>query len=336
MEINTAGGIYYDIGYNFENNIMKDEDKNKIVRLIDFLQNLDLPSWLVKNVITALGKGVYNLTLELTEIPVNYLKNHNEKVKIKGNIKRDLIKKASIEYSKIFDNNPEFAERALINYGIRILEEQQNREIIALKTLKNLEGINSENVDKSGEEIEIDWLTAFWRLAETKTEEDIREILSKILANEIVMPKSYSLHTLQTLSVLSSEIGHIFKKICNMSIDDGEMAFFIHPDVFMFQSIGNLEGFDLSLNDLIKLDGAGLIRSAETIKLNFGESDWEDVDFAGKRARFNYSVLQLDIIYFTKTGRELRNLLDLEINLNYAKLLISNLKNKLEPMEKLS
>lgn len=308
---------------------MTDESKNKLATLIESIKALDLPSWLVKNAVTALGKGVYNLTLELTEIPVNYLKNHNEKIKLKGTVKRELIQKASIEYAKIFDNNPEFAERALTNYGIRILEEQQNREIIAIKTLKQLEShkeLATETVDK---EIDYDWLTAFWKLAETKTDDDIREILAKILSNEIVKPNSLSLHTLQILSVLSSEIGLIFNKLCNLSIDDGEMAFFIHPNVFAFQSIGTLDDYGIKFNDLLKLDGAGLIRSTEAIKLNFGENKPDKIDFAGLSGELNLSNLQLNMIYFTQAGRELRNLMDLKPNIKYLDSLREKLKENL-------
>lgn len=309
---------------------MQDDNKNGIMRIIDFVKGLDLPSWLVKNVVTALGKGVYNVTFELTEIPVNQLKNYNEKIKLKGNIKRDLIKKASIEYSKIFDDNPEFAERALTNYGIRILEEQQNREIIALKTLKYLEANKSKAIGTTGNEIGYDWLTSFWKLAETKTDDDIREILAKILSQEIIKPNSLSLHTLQVLSVLSSNIGLIFNKLCNLSIDDGEMAYFIHPNVFAFQSIGTIDEFGISFNDLLKLDGAGLIRSTEAIKLNFGENEPEKIDFAGLKGEINLSGLQLDLIYFTQAGRELRNLMDLKPDMKYLNAIKTRLNDKLK------
>ncbi len=309
---------------------MQDDNKNGIMRIIDFVKGLDLPSWLVKNVVTALGKGVYNVTFELTEIPVNQLKNYNEKIKLKGNITRDLIKKASIEYSKIFDDNSEFAERALTNYGIRILEEQQNREIIALKTLKYLEANKSKAIGNTENEIGYDWLTSFWKLAETKTDDDIREILAKILSQEIIKPNSLSLHTLQVLSVLSSNIGQIFNKLCNLSIDDGEMTYFIHPNVFAFQSIGTIDEFGISFNDLLKLDGAGLIRSTEAIKLNFGENEPEKIDFAGLKGEINLSGLQLDLIYFTQAGRELRNLMDLKPDMKYLNAIKNRHNDKLK------
>lgn len=309
---------------------MQDDNKNGIMKIIDFVKGLDLPSWLVKNIVTALGKGVYNVTFELTEIPVNQLKNYNEKIKLKGNIKRDLIKKASIEYSEIFDDNPEFAERALTNYGIKILEEQQNREIIALKTLKYLDTYKSKAIGNTGNEIGYDWLTSFWKLAETKTDDDIREILAKILSQEIIKPNSLSLHTLQVLSVLSSNIGLIFNKLCNLSIDDGEMAYFIHPNVFAFQSIGTIDEFGISFNDLLKLDGAGLIRSTEAIKLNFGDNEPEKIDFAGLNGEINLSGLQLDLIYFTQAGRELRNLMDLKPDMKYLSAIKNRLNDKLK------
>jgi hypothetical protein len=276
--------------------------------LINFIKSMHLPQWVTKNVLTAIGKGIQGIIIEATDIPKNLLHNYNEKIKLSGEIKRDFIKKAAQYPLTQLENNPEFAQRALANYGIKILDEQLNKESIAGKTLENLKTfrLSETNDEKS---ISDDWLTSFWNLAATKSEEDIQSILSKILANEIFKPGSLSLHTLQTLSILDSKVGHSFEKLCNISIDDGEMAFVIHPNVFHFQNIGNLDDYNISFNDLLYLDGANLIRSAETIMLNFGESNYNLVDYASRKAKLNVSARQLHLIYFTQAGKELRGLI---------------------------
>ncbi|MGA6119582.1 DUF2806 domain-containing protein, partial [Sphingobacterium anhuiense] len=132
---------------------------------------------------------------------------------------------------------------------------------------------------------------------------------------------SISPYTLQLLSVLTSEIGNSFNRFCNLSIDDGESCYVIHPNVFAFQNIGPLENYDISYDDLFDLDGAGLIRSAETLMVNYSKSDtqeFENVNYAGTSAQIDVSGKQLRLLQLTKSGRELRNLLQLTENKVYT------------------
>ena len=175
-------------------------------------------------------------------------------------------------------------------------------------------------------------MSTFWNLVGTKSEDEIQEVLSKILANEIINPGSISIHTLQTLSILDSKVGNKFVELCNLSIDDGETAYVIHPNVFAFQNIGPLEDYNISFNDLLYLDGANLIRSTEAIRLNFGESDnepeFEIIDYAGRKAKINISGEQLCLIYFTQAGRELRRLVKMNENEKYTEKLKSRMEGK--------
>lgn len=217
------------------------------------------------------------------------------------------------------NGNPDLAERALKSNGIKLIEEQINKDNIAIKTFDILQDPNSiKRIGTEKQEINPDWLTAFWNLAATKTDKDVQEILSKILADEILKPKSISLHTLQTLSILTSKIGESFSRLSNLSIDDNDSVFVIHPHVFSFQKIGPLDDYNISFNDLLDLDGAGLIRSTETITIQYGESKIEEVDYAGKSALLDISGKQLKLIFFTNAGKELRRLLTLEPIDNYT------------------
>ena len=169
------------------------------------------------------------------------------------------------------------------------------------------------------------------------TEDEIQEILSKILVNEIAQPKSLSLHTLQTLSILDSKVGNSFRKLCRLSIDDGATAYIIHPHVFAFQDIGPLNDYGITFSELLSLDGTNLIRSTESIRLNFGKSDglkvgereYEEIDYAGKNAKIDVGGEQLNLIYFTQAGRELRKLLEISPLDNYTRVLQDRLKDRL-------
>jgi len=299
--------------------------------IIEFLKNLVIPNWIKNNLVLAIGKGINEIFSEAVEIPKTKLRNYNERIKLIGEINRKLILKASEHPLNQIELEPELAKRALKNYGVRIFEEQLNRDNVIELTLEKFKTMQlPENaVEKV---ISQDWLTTFWNLVGTKSEDEIQEVLSKILANEIVNPGSISIHTLQTLSILDSKVGNKFVELCNLSIDDGETAYVIHPNVFAFQNIGPLEDYNISFNDLLYLDGANLIRSTEAIRLNFGVSDnepeFEIIDYAGRKAKINISGEQLCLIYFTQAGRELRRLVKMNENVKYTEKLKSSMEGK--------
>lgn len=313
---------------------MNEENQNK--NWLELIRNLNIPDWLTDNIVAAFGKGIYRIITSASEIPIAHIKNKTEKIKLIGEVEREFIKKASQHPLNQIESHPELAKRALENYGIKLIEEQINKEQLAQKTLEYLR-TQEIPTDKPAKSLNQDWLTSFWNLASTKSEEEIQNILTKILSNEIINPGTLSLHTLQTLSVLDSKVGNIFANFCNMSFDDGRSAFFIHPNVFAFQNIGNTQEFGFSFEDLLDLDGANLIRSAESIQLNFakpenyveGEYQYEDVEYASHKAKLDYSGQQLNLIYFTQAGKELRKLIPMQINETYTKVLQERLGERL-------
>ncbi|MGQ8870428.1 DUF2806 domain-containing protein [Myroides sp. TSA_177.3] len=60
-------------------------------------------------------------------------------------------------------------------------------------------------------------------------------IFFKILTKEIFNPGSISPYTLQLLSVLTSDIGNSFNRLCNLSFDDNQNCYIIHPNVLPFK-----------------------------------------------------------------------------------------------------
>lgn len=308
--------------------------------MLEIIKNLVLPEWIKNNIVTALGKGINGIITEAVDIPKTALNNYNERIKLIGEINREFVKKAAQHPLNEIECEPELAKRVLKGYGIKLIEEQLNKDNVAQKTIEHLKTFkNTENLTEKN--IDYDWLTSFWNLVGTKSEDEIQEILSKILANEITQPGSISMHTLQTLSILDSKVGNIFAHFCNLSIDDGATAHVIHPNVFAFQNVGPLEEFGISLNDLFYLDGANLIRSAECIRLQFKEAanpdsngfEFESVDYAGKKAKIDVNGNQLCVLFFTQTGRELRGLINLNPIDSYTEALKNLLKEKFVLLE---
>jgi len=307
---------------------------------MELFKNFQFPDWIKNNVITALGKGIHGIIVEASDIPKMKLRNYKERIILIGEIKRDFIRTAAKHPIKQIENDSELANRALESYGIRIVEEQINKETVAERALEYLKTIPMPEKDNE-KNLSPDWLTSFWNLAASKSEDEIQEILSKILANEIVNPGSLSLHTLQTLSILDGKVGNLFVRLCNLSIDDGETAYVIHPNVFAFQNIGIINEYGITFNDLLYLDGANLIRSAETIKLNFaksenlkeGEFEYEIVDYASRKAKIDVSGKQLNLIYFTQAGKELRRLIEMKPNDSYTERLKTILGDNFQIIE---
>ncbi|MEP2770599.1 MAG: DUF2806 domain-containing protein [Fulvivirga sp.] len=301
---------------------MKEEDKG----LLELIKSIPIPDIVKNNAITALAKGIGNIIKSASDIPVSYFNSISSEIKAKSDARIKLINSSSDEAAKLFKTDSDLANRALNYFGSRIVEEQLNRESVALKTIDNLN--KKSGIESNNKKIDPDWIAQFWRLAETKTKHDVQEILANILTKEIVSPNSVSPNTLQLLTILTSDIGSAFQRLCNISIDDGQRCFVVHPNVFAFQNIGPLNDYEVTYDDLFELDGANLIRSAETLMLNYSKSDKEEyevVDFAGQPYELDVSGKQLHLIQFTKSGRELRNLMDLTPNKEYLKSIIEKL-----------
>jgi hypothetical protein len=221
-------------------------------------------------------------------------------------------------------DDPELARRALAQWGDRLVKEQMNRESVLREAATEI-GINPPRADSS-RRIEEDWLYSFWRLAETKSNPEVQWILGRILAGEIGAPGTFSPASLAVLSTLTPSLALRFENLARLAIVTPENAFVIHPSVFVFQNIGPLDSFDISYDDLFELEGAQLIRSAETIMFNYA-SDAESIEaeYGGQRVLFSPAGKQLQLIQLTRAGRELRSVIALEPHDAYSVELIQKL-----------
>lgn len=274
----------------------------------------NLPSAIKYNAITAISTGLYGTIIEGFNIPINLLKNVSENIKLRGELKRKILERAATLKTNQLDESEDLIDRALNYQKLKLLDEQINRETIAAKAINNLNNTHQAQPIEENT-IDEDWLTAFWDIAKNKTDEDVRNMLSKILSNEIVYPGSISIYTLQALSVLDSELGNAFQNLVNLSIDDGSLCYVIHPNLGVFMSAGELDKYGISFGDQLYIDGANLIQSSTS---NLVKIQSTEVDFAGEKYYLEAENHQLHIIVFTQVGRELRRLMDKMPNENYV------------------
>ena len=113
--------------------------------------------------------------------------------------------------------------------------------------------------------VEADWL-AKWRTgAEDVSHEDIQGLWARLLAGEVNQPGSYSLHTLDFLSRMSSFDAKLIERVGPYLVNDS----IIKVGTEFFEEKG------IKFNDLLYLDGLGLINgvTALGLKLNIHTED---------------------------------------------------------------
>ena len=304
-------------------------EENNIIKIIETLNAIPIPNWIKKNVMLALGKGIGNLIIASLDFPTAILESKSMKVRTRSKGNSHLQLEASKQAAKLFTSDPELADRALQYYGEDIIQKQTNREDIAKNFIDEISKQKFE--DNNETEIDLDWLNSFWNIAETKSNEEIKSILAKILAREVSKPKSISPITLQLIPVLTSDIGKSFHKLCNISIMTDNFAFVIHPKLINVINLlsGELSDYGISLIEQLNLEGIGLIRSINVVSAKFSSTDdkFIDCDYAGKKSKMNFSN-GINIIDFTLAGKEIRELLELTPNEEYTKFLMNLGKDK--------
>jgi Protein of unknown function (DUF2806) len=202
---------------------------------------------------------------------------------------------------------------------------QHNREKTAQAFI--LASNSEPPAEDASNNIDQDWLTKFWTLAESISNKELQGFLALLLTKETRKPGAVSPLTLNTLSTLTPQVAECLERFCRLSIQEGDEAFVIHPNVFTFQHIGPLEEYGIRYSDLYELESFGLIRSAQTIMLNYAADQAAvSVDYAGIPASLTFSGLQLHLIYLTRSGRELRALLHLTPVPEYTQALQGKLK----------
>ncbi|MCW5201127.1 DUF2806 domain-containing protein [Desulfobulbus sp. F4] len=183
-------------------------------------------------------------------------------------------------------------ERTVSRLTHRELRRQENIEkavSYAIDELLQVEHVSAEPVDE-------DWITRFFNIAEEVSNEDMQKLWGRILAGEVKQPKSYSLRTLETLKNISMEEAEVFRKVGQYAIPLIDQS-----NVFIFKDRGwltkKMRATDMEISLLRDI---GLLSVDEDSEVSISSFLSEE---AKEYAMFG--TLRMDIIYFTKTGKEL-------------------------------
>ncbi len=177
--------------------------------------------------------------------------------------------------------------------------------------------------------VDPDWRTRWFRKAGDISNEEMQEVWAKILASEVAEPGTFSLRTLETVSNLSKHEAEVFQKVCNFV--SNSMWIQVYND-----SQHYLEKFGLIYYELLELEEAGLLRSQISyFQIKFGQLKKDEVnytlgtkfyqafDISNDSKRETYPI---QIMILTKSGQELCQILEANLNPDYKKTILEVLK----------
>ena len=207
-------------------------------------------------------------------------------------------------------------------------KRQKNIENITQKAAVNLE--SEPNV--SEEPVDEDWTTRFFNYAEDISNEEMQEIWARILAGEIKQPKSYSLRTLDILRNLSTDEAAIFMKFAKLAITSSTTTFILSLKKNKLLE----EKYEIRYSDRLLLEELGFITAND---LAFQMMATKDLPAKIVFTVGNFCVIQeklpnkpqhqLEVLVFTKIGRQLLNLVNVTPDLDYVQLLATNLNRQI-------
>lgn len=207
----------------------------------------------------------------------------------------------------------EFVKRTQGRMAFQELQKQNNIENVVSQAYEMLE--NTEIC--SQEPVEQGWVNRFFDSVATISDEDLQKLWSKVLAGEILQPKSYSLRTLETLKNLSKYEAELFEKVA-------PLATTMQGGLFLTTETDVLRKYGVSYQDILCLDECGLINSDGMVSYN------PEISINDSVAIFTKSKLLLlkgtnekptkisfGIFGLTQAGKELCSILDYNANESY-------------------
>jgi hypothetical protein len=197
-------------------------------------------------------------------------------------------KKAEIEITSL-------EARAAWRIADEEVKRQQRREAVLTKALPHMKG------DVSDEPVDPDWTTTFFNVAQDISNEQMQELLSKLLAGEVAQPGTFSRRTVAAVQHMSPEELRWFEKVGALAWRHGRQFFLPRDEELSnpFADYGVHYSILLHLGGmgLLLLEGAG-IRFRSDMDLWFGESTYVVADV-------QESDSQVCIYPITATGSEI-------------------------------
>ncbi len=201
-------------------------------------------------------------------------------------------------------------ERTKHRILFRETRKQQNLDSIASKTFIQLE----DKTDCDTEPVNQDWMVRFINAAQDVSDDELQNLWSKILAGEIIKPKSCSFRTLEILKNMSKDEFDMFLKICPFICEQ-----------FLSDEGGLLEKYGIEYEMILILDECGLINSGGLItrRMNVEKNtiilSTKKYILAGT-VKANKSIpMSITVYPLTEAGKKLYLLSECNFNINFLR-----------------
>lgn len=207
----------------------------------------------------------------------------------------------------------------------RVLFEETQKQVNIESIIEN--AIPYIKSDAKTDEMEIDWLVKFFEHAKLVSDEELKYIWSKILAEESNEPGTYTKRTLNILSELEKADAILFNELCKFKVDNNRVFVFDHQDLIYnnrginFITLHHLE--DLGLIKFNSITGFALEGVVKKVKINYN-NQLMVLEFKND----NNNTLNMGMVMLTKEGEQLVSLIDTEGEVEILEYITNKLKEQ--------
>lgn len=238
-----------------------------------------------------------------------------EHIKTIEKVKREAL----LNHNEDLYNHLSAVEKRLIT---KESKRQQNIEQVvncAANVLSLETEVSSENVDP-------DWITRFFDIAQDISNEQMQELWGRVLAGEVKQPGAFSLRTLEALRNITSEEAQLFEEVASYAIYQGSY--------FLYNGFSGLEKTGIEYWKIMRLIEIGIIQSVSDAALIYYREKTQRYAFLyGDYVYFiNFGSLKEEIripIYsFSVLGGELFKLVSIKPDYNFVKSIMKDIVSR--------
>lgn len=305
-----------------------------------------IPAPIRKNAIKAIGR----LMTAVIEYPVSMIECAIDEMCAESHARVNLINASANQLEAQMQINPAYARTASKKFATKIIREQLNVDRVcnfALSDLK-IEPLFTETDNESEvATISEDWLNVFENEAVHMSSEQMQRLFGKILAGEVRKPASYSIKTVKLMAQLDNSAAVLFRLFCSLSVSIRFPKENAIPDARVvplgkpgdnslrtyglgFEQLLILQEYGLISTELetaVKLYGMSVIHKLEMVApIYYQNETWLLVPKVPSHL-FDRPEFVLEGVSFTKSGKELLSVVDIEPNDQYTEALMKHFDN---------
>ena len=238
--------------------------------------------------------------------------------------------------------------RAQIRVRAEEVKQQENREAVAIHTLREIGDLAKERrIAADPESVGPEWLNRFWRLAQDVTSEDLQSVWGRVLARKTTGAGAISARTLEGLSLLEGweieelariapcVVGTTRHGISSMELITKFSA--VNVSEHDYEPINKRLGHLIGEFDLVHFGGIGLLNVSGYFQFSFMVSDGQPLVLGGKRWIMSVGskkeVAAASAAIFSRTGEEILGLIKSEPNEKYVQVMLDGLRRQVIRVE---